>query len=78
MNDKCATGVHLRGGEDITIVTWNVRTLREPGKVQEVLHEMDRYKRSILGLCEMRWKTSGENPNRWGSQSVFQWKRGQT
>ena len=26
------------------------------------MHEMDRYKWSILGLCEMRWKKSGEIP----------------
>ena len=48
--------------EDITITTWNVRTLRAAGKVEELLHEMDRYKWSILGLCEMRWNKSGEIP----------------
>ena len=32
------------------------------GKVEELLHEMDRYTWSILGLYEMRWKTSGEIP----------------
>ena len=59
-NDKCPTGAKLRGREDITIATWNVRTLTAAGKVDELLHEMDRYKWSILGLCEMRWKKSGE------------------
>ena len=38
----------------------NVRTIRAAGKVEERLHEIDRCKRSILGLCEMRWKKSGE------------------
>ena len=52
------TGAKLRGREDITIATWNVRTLRATGKVEELLHEMDRYKLSSLGLCEMRWKKS--------------------
>ena len=61
-NDKCATGAKLRGREDITIATWNVRTLRAAGKVEELLHEMDRYKWSIHGLCEMRSKKSGEIP----------------
>ena len=28
--------------------------------MEELLHEMDRYKWRILGLCEKRWKTSGE------------------
>ena len=32
------------GREDITIATWNVRTLRAEGKLEELLHEMDRYK----------------------------------
>ena len=59
-NKKCAIGAKLRGREDIAIATWNVRTLRAAGKVEELLHEMDRYKWSILGLCEMRWKKSGE------------------
>ena len=30
---KCATGVKLRGREDITIAIWNVRTLRAAGKL---------------------------------------------
>ena len=49
-----ATGAKLRGREYIAIATWNVRTLRAAGKVEELLHEMDRYKWRILGLCEMR------------------------
>ena len=31
-----------------------------PGKFQELTHEIDRYRWSILGLCEMRWKNFGE------------------
>ena len=68
--NKCATGARLRGREDITIATWNVRTLRAAVKVEELLHEMDRYKWSILGLCEMRWKKSGEIPTD-GSHRVY-------
>ena len=34
--------------------TWNTRTLRVAGKLQELTHEMDRYKWNILGLCKMR------------------------
>ena len=61
-NDKRAADAKLRGREDITTTTWNVRTLRAAGKVEELLHEMDRYKWSIFGLCETRWKKSGEIP----------------
>ena len=60
LNDRCATGAKFRGREYTAIATWNVRTLRAAGKVEELLREIDRYKWSILGLCEMRWKTTGE------------------
>ena len=34
--------------------------LRAAGKLQELTHEMDRYRWNILGLCETRWKNFGE------------------
>ena len=74
VNDKCATGAKLRGREDITIATWNVSTLRTAGKVEELLHEMDRYKWSILGLCEMRLKKSGIIPTDGGHRVYFNGK----
>ena len=73
-NDKCATGAKLRGREDITIAKWNVRTLRAAGKVEELLHEMDRYKWSIFILCEMRWKMSREIPTDGGHRMYFSGK----
>ena len=56
---NCATGASskIRGRDNITIGTLNTRTLRPAGKLQELTHEMDRYRWNILGLCEMRWKT---------------------
>ena len=75
-NDKCATGAKLRGREDITIATWNVRTLRTAGKEEELLHKMDRYKWSILRLCEMRWKKAGEIPTDGGYRVYFNGKEG--
>ena len=44
----------IRGRDNITISTWNTRTLRAAGKLQKLTHEMDRYRWDILGLCEMR------------------------
>ena len=41
------------------IGTWNVRTLYQNGKSQQVAEEMDRYQLEILGLSEVRWNTSG-------------------
>ena len=46
--------------DNITIGTWNTRTLRAAEKLKELTHEMDRYRWNILELCEMRWKNYGE------------------
>jgi hypothetical protein len=38
---------------------WNIRSLREPGKLKQVAKEMERYKLNILGLYVIRWKEFG-------------------
>ena len=40
----------LRTRSNISIGTWNVRTLRPPGKLEELTHEMRRYRWSVIGL----------------------------
>ena len=50
----------IRGRENITIGTWNVRTLNATGKVKELTYEMTRYNWHVTGLCEVRWKDFGE------------------
>jgi hypothetical protein len=35
---------------------WNVRTLREYGKLKQVEKEMTNYKLDIMSLSEMQWK----------------------
>ena len=42
--------------------------------MEELLHEMGRYKWNILGLCEMRWKKSGEIPADGGHRVYFSGK----
>ena len=42
------------------IATWNVRTLHQPGKTDNVIVEMNRLKISALGLCEVRWTGTGQ------------------
>ena len=56
------TGVSLkiRERDDITIRTWNTRTLRAAGKLQELTQEMDRYRWNTLTLYEIRWKNFGK------------------
>ena len=42
------------------IGTWNVRTLRVDGKLEELIHELDRYRWNLLGLSEIRKKGINE------------------
>ena len=61
--DKCTTGgpdKTLRSRDNTIIATWNVRTLSQIGKLKELTHEMENYNWHILGMCETRWKNSGE------------------
>ena len=74
MPSMLSTGAKLRGREDITIATWNLRILKTLCQLEELLYEIDRYKWNVLGLCEMRSKNSGEIL----TDDVFQWKRGHT
>ena len=73
---KYATGTSskIRGRENITIGTWNTRTLRAAGKLQELTHEMDRYRWNILRLCEMRWKNFGQTTTEEGRKVFFSGK----
>ena len=52
--------IKIRGRDNITIGTWTPRILRAAGTLQDLTHEMDRYRWNIRGLCEMRWKNFGE------------------
>ena len=45
--------------------------LRAAGKLQELTHEMDRYRWNILGLCEMRWENFGETTTEEGHKIFF-------
>ena len=72
--DKYVTGEtkpKLRGRQNITIGTWNVRTLRPDGKLEELTHEMARYTWHVLGLSEMRWKFHGEISTEDGHKVFF-------
>ena len=53
----------LRARNDTTIGTWNVRSLRAAGKVDELAH--------ILGLCEVHWKNFGETSTPEGHKLFF-------
>ena len=72
---KYATGASSKiRGRDITIGTWNTRTLRAAGKLQELTHKMDRYRSNVLELCEMKWKNFGETTTEEGHNVLFSGK----
>ena len=54
VGDKYATGVpkikKIRGRENIAVGTWNVRTLRPAGKLEQLTHAMSRYHWNTAGL----------------------------
>ena len=43
----------------VKIATWNVRTLYQSGKLENIKQEMTRLQINILGLCETRWTDAG-------------------
>src|ERR1043165_2885681 len=45
---------------EIRVATWNVRTLRRAGKLENVKAEMKRMKINIMGVCETRWPGEGD------------------
>ena len=71
--EKYATDetISLRARNNITIGTWNVRSLRAAGKVEELTHEMKRYRWNILGLCKVPWKNFGETSTPQGHKLSF-------
>ena len=46
--------------EQLLVGTWNVRTMNQAGKLENVKEEMKRNGLRVLGLCEVRWKGGGD------------------
>ena len=76
--DKWATGAptsKIRARNNTVIGTWNIRTLREDGKLEELIYEMNWYQWNIIGLCEVRWKNFGETCTEEGHRLYFSGSR---
>jgi len=56
-NVKYATGKQLR--TRFSIGAWNVRKMKESGKLHTICDEMDRIKLEILGISETNWTKRG-------------------
>ena len=52
--------VTVQNKDTIKIGVWNVRTLYQCGKIENVIQEMKHLKVNIMGVCETRWKRSGD------------------
>ena len=75
--DKFATDTtknSLRSRNNITIGTWNVRSLNKTGSLEQLTYEMSKYNWNILGICEMRWKNFGEMNTEEGHKLLFSGK----
>lgn len=53
---------------------WNVRTMLDIAKLEQVEKEMTQYKLEFLGLCETRWPDSGEYKTESGMSLIFSGK----
>ena len=54
-----------------TIGTWNVRTLRRFGKLEELMNELSRYKWDVIGLAETRLTGDGELTTEEGNKLYY-------
>ena len=41
--------------DDFLLGTWNVRTMLEAGKMQEIASELNKYRMDLVALQEIRW-----------------------
>ena len=60
---KCATGRnrHLNLRKECKIGTWNVRKMKEAGKLNTICDEMDRNNIKVLGIRETNWNNSNNS-----------------
>ena len=79
VGDKYGTGVQkikkIRGRENIAVGTWNVRTLRPAGKLEQLTHAMSRYHWNIWGSARCAGKNFSEMSTDDGQRCISVEKR---
>ena len=58
-----------------TVAYWNVRTMLQTGKLQQLTQEIKRYKVDICGISECRWKGSGKVQLSTGETIIYSGKQ---
>ena len=61
----------LLSSRNITIGSWNVRTLNQTGKTAQVAAEMRNYNLALLGVSETRWTQTGQRRLLSGEMLLF-------
>lgn len=59
-NEESRVGERRKAKFKVNIGSWNVRTMRVKGKLENVKEEMRRLKLNVLGLSEVRWEGVGD------------------
>lgn len=61
----------LSSKASLKIGTWNVRTMYQAGKAENIAREMTQYNIGILGIAETRWLGSGETRLSSGHKIIY-------
>ena len=61
----------IKINKSLRIGSWNVRTMYEVGKQEQIRNEMQRYNLHILGISETHWSQSGQRKLKTGELILF-------
>ena len=61
----------IKINKSLRIGSWNVRTMYEVGKQEQIRNEMQRYNLNILGISETHWSQSGQRKLKTGELILY-------